>query len=113
MLIAAIILFISAMSFGLVLLTALLQERVVNNKALLAHGIIAGIAILLMIIYLWRVDSSASLITSLVLFIGAAIGGLTLAHLDFRQGIIPKVLVVLHPLVALAGLVVLISYVLP
>ncbi len=113
MLIAAIILFIIAAVFGLVLLIAILQNRPTHKGAMLLHGSIALFAIVLVIIYMFISGSSPLLITSLTLFILAALGGLTLATLDMSNKKIPKIIAVLHPLVALAGLIVLIIYVLP
>ncbi|BCA97075.1 hypothetical protein TUM19329_34360 [Legionella antarctica] len=113
MLIAAIILFIIAALFGLIILTALLQETPSHKKVVYLHGITAVAALLLVIIYMLLNPVSVLLITSLTLFILAALGGLTLFIIDMREGAIPKLLIVLHPLLALAGLVSLVIYVLP
>jgi len=53
------------------------------------------------------------LIISLTLLILGALGGLTLFIIDVRGGTIPKLVAVLHPLVAISGLIALIIYVLP
>lgn len=113
MLIAAIILFLIAALFGLVILIAILEDRPSHKRVVLLHGVLAGSAIFLMIMYLFMAGSSPLLITSLVLFILAALGGLTLVTLDMKKKSIPKLLAVLHPVIAIAGLVALIIYVLP
>ncbi len=114
MLIAAIILFIIAALFGLIILTGLLQDRPSHKKVVFLHGIIAASALLLVIVYMFlNAAVSPLLITSLILFLLAALGGLTLFIIDMRGGVIPKLLAVLHPLIALAGLVSLVIYVLP
>lgn len=113
MLIAAIILFIIALLLGLIILTAVLQDRPSNKTAVYLHGITVGVALLCVIIYMFIVESSPLLISSLILFILAALGGLTLFTIDIKNRPIPKMLAVLHPVIAVAGLVVLIIYVLP
>jgi hypothetical protein len=113
MLIAAIILFFVAAVFGLVLLIAILQDRPTHKVAMTMHGCIAVLAIALIVIYMFMSGSSALLIASLILFIFAALGGVTLASFDLNNKKIPKLIAVLHPLIAIAGLIVLIVYVLP
>ena len=54
--------------------------------------------------------SSPLLITSLSLFIIAALGGIALANLDMGN---KKIVAVVHPIIALAGLITLIVHVLP
>lgn len=113
MLITAIILFIIAALFGLIILTAVLQDKPSHKKVVYLHGMIVATALLLVIIYMFFNASSPLLIVGLTLLILGALGGLTLFIIDMRGGTIPKLLAVLHPLVAVAGLVALIIYVLP
>ncbi|RUR05885.1 hypothetical protein [Legionella sp. km772] len=113
MLIIAIVLFLLAAVFGLALLVAVLQDRPTQKAALFLHGALALAAISCVIVYMFIRGSSPLLLTSLALFILAALGGLTLATLDISHRKIPKLIAVLHPLIALAGLIVLLAYVLP
>jgi hypothetical protein len=113
MLLFAAVLFLIAATFGLAILTAVLQEKQTNKTVLYLHGSIASIAILLMIIYLIVFGGDSLLIISLTLFILAALGGLTLFTLDMKKKPVPKWLAVLHPLVAIAGLITLVIYILP
>ena len=113
MLIGAIILFIVAAVFGLINLIALLEERPTHNRVVLLHGLIAAAAIVLVLIYMFLNGFPTPLITSLILFILAALGGLTLVSFDMKKKPVPKLLVVLHPVIAIAGLIVLIIYFLP
>jgi hypothetical protein len=113
MLIAAIILFILAAVFGLIILIAILQDRPTIKVSVLLHGSIALVAIMLVIIYMFISGSSTLLITSLSLFILAALGGIALATLDMSNKKIPKIIAVVHALIALAGLIALVIHVLP
>jgi hypothetical protein len=112
MLVTAIVLFIVAAVFGLIILTAILRNQPTPKPVVFIHGPIAATALLLVIIYMVTKGASPLLITSIVLFILAALGGLTLFTIDMSKRPIPKLLAMLHPLVAVAGLIVLIIYVL-
>jgi hypothetical protein len=113
MLICAIILFIIAAVFGLIILAALLEDRATSKRVVLLHGVFAATAIMLILIYMFLNSFSTTLIASLILFIIAVLGGLTLVTLDMKKRTVPKLLAVLHPVIAIAGLIVLIIYVLP
>jgi peptidoglycan/LPS O-acetylase OafA/YrhL len=113
MLIIVIILFLIAAALGLVILTAVLEERPRNKIILYLHGGIAGTAIILMLIDVLVFGGNPLLIISLVLFLLAAMGGLTLFTLDKHKKPIPKWLALGHPLVAFAGLIALVAYILP
>ncbi|MCL9683026.1 hypothetical protein [Legionella maioricensis] len=113
MLIAAIILFIIAALFGLIILTAVLQDRPGHKMVVYLHGIIAATALILVIIYMILNVASPTLTVGLTLLILGALGGLTLFIIDMKGGTIPKWVAVLHPLIAVTGLVALIIYVLP
>ncbi len=113
MLIIAIFLFFIAAIFGLIILTAMLQDKPAPKPAVYIHGSIATIALLLVIIYIFITGSSPLLLTSLILFTLAALGGRTLSIIDPDKKNIRKLLAVIHPLIAAAGLFALIIYVLP
>lgn len=115
MLILAIVLFLAAAVCGLVILIAILQDRPTNKIAKYLHGIFAAVALIIMVVYILTFMSSWSslLITSLILFVLAALGGLTLFMLDMKKKPVPKVVAVIHPIIAIAGLLALIIYVLP
>lgn len=115
MLILSIFLFLAAALCGLVILIAILQDRIVNKTAKYLHGAFAAVALIILIVYVlaFMPTKSTLLIASVTLFIIAALGGLTLFTLDKSNKKIPKVFAIVHPLIALAGLVALIVYVLP
>ncbi len=112
MLILAIVLFVIAAIFGLFILKAILKDKPTPKFFVYLHGPVAAAAILLVIIYMYTSGASPLLLTSLTLFILAALGGLTLLTLDLSKKPIPKLLALLHPVIALAGLITLIMYVL-
>lgn len=110
MLSVAIILFIIAAVFGLIILTSILKDRPTPKPIVFIHGPVAAVALILVIIYAIMQGASPLLITSIVLFIIAALGGLTLFTIDMSKRPIPKLLATLHPVIAAAGLIVLIIY---
>lgn len=112
MLIMAIVLFIIAAIFGLTVLTAILKNQPTPKSYVFTHGPIAATALIIVIIYAMMGHMHPLLITSIVLFILAALGGLTLFTIDMRKRPIPKFLAVLHPILAVTALVTLIIYVL-
>ncbi|VVC75384.1 hypothetical protein AQUSIP_06740 [Aquicella siphonis] len=112
MLITAIILFIIAAIFGLIVLTAILKDKPTPKPAVFTHGPIAATALVIVIIYAAMGHMHPLLITSIVLFVLAALGGLTLFMIDMKKRPIPKLLAILHPVFAVIALVTLIIYVL-
>lgn len=112
MLLTAIILFVIAAIFGLIVLTAILKDKPTPKPAVFTHGPIAATALILVIIYAVMGHMHPLLITSITLFVFAALGGLTLFIIDMSKKPIPKLLAVLHPILAVIALIVLIIYVL-
>lgn len=115
MLVLAIVLFLAAVVCGLVMLIAILQDRPTNKTAKTLHGTFAGLALIIMVVYILTSMSgwSSLLITSLVLLISAALGGLTMFMMDRKNKQFPKIIALIHPIIAIAGLIALIIYVLP
>jgi hypothetical protein len=112
MLIVAICLFILAAIFGLVILTAILKNQPTPKRFVFSHGPIAVVALILVILHYMQGNHDGLLYASLVIFILAALGGLTLFTIDMSKRPIPKSLALLHPLAAATALVLLIIYVL-
>ncbi|MBI2785709.1 MAG: hypothetical protein HYX60_05130 [Legionella longbeachae] len=115
MLLLAIVLFLAAAVCGIVMLIAILQDKAPNKIAKILHGIFAATGLIILIVYLFSFMSGRSslLIASVVLLCLAALGGLTLFSMDRKGKKIPKMVAIVHPIIAFAGLVVLIIYVLP
>lgn len=107
---AAIILFIIAALFGLVILTAILRDKPTPKPFVIIHGPLAATAIVLLIIDVVKGHTESLLIASLIIFVIAALGGFALYTLDTLKKRIPKPLAILHPLIAISGLIVLIIY---
>ena len=110
MLLVAIVLFIIAALFGLFVLVHILRNKPTPKAFVFIHGSIAVIAVLI-VAYATFLRANPWLIASLSVFIIAALGGLTLFSFDMSKKPIPKLLAVVHPLVAVIGLLILIAYV--
>lgn len=113
MLLAAIFLLLIAIAFGIIILAALLEQRVVPARAVSIHGGLAAIALLLVIIYMLINGSAPLLVAGITLLLLGALGGLTLVTINKKGKRSPKVLLILHPIVAVTGLIILVIYVLP
>jgi len=107
---SAIVIFVIAAMFGLVILTAILRDRPTPKPFVIIHGPLAATAIVLLIIDVAKGHTESLLIASLVIFIIAALGGFALYTLDTLKKRIPKPLAILHPLIAVSGLAVLVIY---
>ena len=110
MLILAIVLFILAAIFGLFALLAILKNQPTPKPAVFAHGAIAAIALILVIVYSVG-NPGPSPMASLVIFIIAALGGFVLFALDWQKKPIPKPLAFVHPIAAVIALILLIAFV--
>ncbi|OJW53466.1 MAG: hypothetical protein BGO67_01840 [Alphaproteobacteria bacterium 41-28] len=111
MLIISIILFLIAAGFGLVVLTSILQNKPTPKCFVYTHGGVAAIALLMVIYYVFEHPDHAP-IASLVLFLIAAAGGFTLFFIDFKGKKIPKWLALVHPVIAVCGVLALAVFIL-
>lgn len=113
MLVFAIVLFLIAACFGVVILKNILQNHRKPRTVVLMHGTFAFFGLLIAITYMISQEYiSPILVTGIVLLILAAMGGFSLLMFDLSKKPIPKVLALIHPLVALSGVVTLIIYLL-
>lgn len=112
MLSIAVVLFVIAAFFGLYVLLAILQNRSTPKGAVFTHGPLAALALILVLIYMFMGPGHREplLVTSVVLFVIAALGGLTLFTIDMSKKPIPKLIAVLHPIIAVIALITLIIY---
>lgn len=115
MLVLAIVLFLAAVVCGIAMLIAILQGNSPNKIIKYLHGGFAAAALIIVIVYAFSFMSEPSslLTTSVTILVFAALGGLTLFIMERKNKPIPKIFAVIHPLVAIAGLIGLIIYVLP
>ena len=107
---AAIALFITAAMFGSIILRAILRNKPTPKPFVIIHGPLAVTAIALLIIDVAKGHTEPLLIASLAIFIAAALGGFFLYTIDSSKKRIPKPIAIIHPLVAISGLIVLIIY---
>ena len=75
----------------------------------IAHGLAAATGLVLLIIAVATGATATLVVTSLVLFIIAALGGFTLFSFYMRRQPLPSALVVGHALLAVSGFVVLLA----
>ncbi|KTD02235.1 hypothetical protein [Fluoribacter gormanii] len=115
MLILAILLFLAAVACGLFLLTAILQDRPINITVRNLHAVFAALGLLIIIVHMlaFATGKSTLLAVSLILLIVAALGGFSMVALAKKGKQLPKMGVLVHPIIALAGLIALVIYVLP
>ena len=109
----AIVLFLIAAVMGIVLLTAVLQDKPVLLPALFLHGSFAAVALLILFCYLFVSGISGLFITSLGILSVAALLGATLVFVDIKNKTVLKLVAVLHPFIAIVGFILLIIDVLP
>jgi hypothetical protein len=100
--------FFLAALMGIFLLTLILQEKPTPKSVVLIHGIFAATGVILLGFYVAK--HSGDLITSLVLFLIAATGGVILVSKDVTGKPIPKWLAIVHGSVAALGFLFLIVY---
>src|SRR5437868_6112650 len=107
MIFTALIFFLITAVLGLVNLAAILKNKRAPLVVLFAHGVFAGIALLVLATYIIVQKSSFLLLTSLILFVLAALGGFSLLIFAAYKKPAPKAVILIHPLVALTGLILL------
>lgn len=112
MLLIGILFFILTAVFGSILLIAVLNNKTRPKSVALLHGSGAFIGLLVLISFLVAGHLDKLFLTGFILLVLAALGGLTLFSLDMLQKKPPpKLVVLLHPVLALSGLLCLvISY---
>lgn len=89
MLLIAVILFLIAAGFGAVVLYSILQDKLTPKKFVYTHGSIAAVALVIVIYYVFTHPVHAP-ITSLILFLIAAAGGITMFFIGIQGKPVPK-----------------------
>jgi hypothetical protein len=110
MLTGAIILFVLAAIFGLIIITKVFQNTPRPMGAILAHGAIAATGLILVLVYVVK-NAEKSPVASLVVFAIAAVGGFIMFGMDMSKKPVPKGLAVIHAGAAAIGLILLILFV--
>ena len=108
MLTTSVILFAVAAVLGLTIIIPLLQGKPTPKPVVFLHGPIAATALVLLIIY--AMNNPVAPITSIVIFIIAALGGFILLANDLRKKPGPKALAVIHAGAAVIAFVILLIF---
>lgn len=111
MLVTAIVFFLIAAFLGTFLLHSILKNKRTYKPVVFMHGSFAGLALLALATYTALGHTAPLLLISLALFILAAIGGVTMFTLDTSNKRVPKILAIMHPMVAITALILLIVYI--
>jgi len=104
MLITTLVLFAVTAVLGLTVAVQIFKKRETSKAAALAHGAIAAVGLVLLIVYAMH-NAHPWLTTAIVLFVVAALGGAVVFVNDLRKKPGPVALVVIHALVAVVGVV--------
>lgn len=102
MLITTVILFALAAVLGLVLITKVFKDEETPKGVVYSHGAAAAVALVLLIIAYIN-QGGTWLMTSLLVFVVAALGGFVMFGRDLSNRSIPNWLSVVHALVAVTG----------
>ena len=106
----AIVLFLTAALFGFHLLSHVLKDVTTPKGSLLFHSVFAAAGLAVLIYHVWD-GERGYLVTSLAFLIVAAIGGFVMGYTDLiLKKNPPKVLAIIHPILAVTGVVFLILY---
>jgi hypothetical protein len=108
MLYTIIAFFALAAVLGATLLTFVLRTTPTPKGVVFAHGLLAAIGLVLLLIYTFR--NSPGPMESAILFVIAALGGFVLFWKDITNKPVPKWLAVLHGVLAITGFVFLLLF---
>src|SRR6476620_11026885 len=106
----AIVFFALAAVLGLIILKNWLTSSDTPKSVIYSHGIFAAIALIVLLIQVIKQPEN-SLKTSLALFVVAAIGGFYMFFRDLKGKMSPTWLAIVHGLIAVAGFVSLVLFV--
>lgn len=106
MLITTIILFAIAAILGTILFSRLMQNRETPKTVVYMHGLVAAIGLILLII-VYANSGNSTLLTSLLIFIIAALGGFVMFGRDMAGRSIQKWIPMVHALAAVTAFVIL------
>ena len=104
--ITIILLFAVAAVFGLTLLIPVLQGQTPKRAFVFAHGGIAAIALVMLLLEFMKESNTVPQI-SVILFVVAALGGFVLFARDLQKKTIPKGLALVHAGAAVVAFLIL------
>lgn len=101
-----------AILIGVIMTGYLFQDKEIPKGLPLLHGGMAGIGIILLVVFAFTTEDQTKNWNLIVVFLVAAVGGLYLFEKDITHQKVPKKIAVIHALIALGGFVWLIIYLL-
>ena len=110
MLYAIIGLFAIAAIIGILILKNWLTSAETGRETVYAHGIFAALGLVLLIVAALQAGNN-KLMTSVILFVIAAIGGFYMFIRDLKGKFSPTAVAIIHALLAVAGFLFLVFYV--
>lgn len=108
MLLISILLFAIAAVLGIYLLTFILQGKNTPKGVAFTHGPLAATGLILLIVY--AIFNRPSPMTSIIIFILAALGGIMLMYRDITGKNLPKWMAIGHGVTAMIGFIFLIFF---
>lgn len=100
--------FAVAALIGIILVSMYSKGKMTVNGALL-HGLFAVIGVILLIVSAVKGQTTTISNYALILFIIAALGGLVLITSHLTKGMLPKPIIAVHAVVAVAGFLMMLS----
>lgn len=110
MLATAIVLFLFAGVFGLIVLLTLFKNHPTPKPVVVIHGVLGGIALLITLTYLAMGHTEPLFLTGTGLLLAAVVIGFIAFGIDISGMRVPRWLVIIHPLLAVAGVIVLLFF---
>lgn len=108
MLNSAIGFFVLAAVLGGYLLSFIIRNKKIPVNVLMAHGLVATIGIILLVLYPFYYHPAPT--TSLIVFIGAAVGGAIMAYMGRSGKSVPVWMAAGHGVVAMIGIITLVVF---
>src|SRR5688500_17869806 len=106
----SLVLFLTAALFGFHLLKHVLKKTPTPKGSLLFHSVFAAAGLAIVIYHVWE-GERGHLVTSLIFLVLAALGGFFMGFTDLiLKKNPPKALAILHPILAVTGVVFLLLY---
>jgi len=107
----AIVLFLTAALFGFHLLKHVLKNSPTPKGSLLFHSIFAAAGLAILIYHFWE-GERGHLMTAFSFLVIAAMGGFVMGYIDiFQKKNPPKALAIIHPILAVTGVIFLLLHV--
>lgn len=110
MLISALGFFLLAAVLGMYLLSLVLRSKQIPKNVAMIHGLFAAVGVILLVVYPFY--SQPAPILSLILFVIAALGGVTMAYKGISGKPVPAWMALGHGTMALIAIATLVVFIL-